>query len=203
MPGLNLSSKDHGLPLKSTVKSDRGRSDYSGLGKSEGPLVAISWNSFKAASPCPASPPLVSPSSPSPSSISPSPASPFSPPTQDCLYPHHFQQRHIQPTSCPSEVLSNVSNPPPKDEFASVLQHLHFYFKLGFQTLPENSWRLMSLPEKWSAASYLDWKGQISRNKEQWKVLISRLFWCDIKAWWKNRGLGVANAFQLRACTYK
>lgn len=198
-----MSSKDHGLSSKSAVKSDQGWSDYSGLGKFEGPLVAISWNSFKTASPWPALPTSTSSCPASPCLFCPSPAFPSSTLERDCLYPHHFQQRHIQPTSCPFEVLSNVSNPLPKDEFASVLQHLHFYFKLSFQTLPENSWRFMSLPEKSSAVSYLDWKGQISRNKEQWKVLISRLFQCDIKAWWKNRGLGVASAFELRAGTYK
>lgn len=111
--------------------------------------------------------------------ISPPPASPSSAPQQDCLYPH--QQRHVQPTSCPSKALSNVSNTPLKDKVASVHQRIYIYFKLSFQALPENSCRLMSLPEKSSTASYLDWKGQISRNKEQWKVLISRLFRCGIK----------------------
>lgn len=141
---------------------------------------------------------LVPPSFPSPSSASPSSA-----PQKNFLYPHPFHQWHFQPTSCPSEMFFNVFNPPQKDNFASVHQHLHFYFKLGFQALPENSWWLVSLPEQLSAVSYLDWKVQISRDKEQWKVLISRLFQYDIKAWWKNRWLGVASAFELRADTYK
>lgn len=87
---------------------------------------------------------LVPPSFPSPSSASPSSA-----PQQNFLYPQPFHQWHFQPTSCPSEMLFNVFNPPRKDNFASVHQHLHFYFKLGFQALPENSWWLMSLPELW------------------------------------------------------
>jgi len=83
-------------------------------------------------------------------------------------------------------VLTNVPNPPPKGKFAAALQNLHCYFKLSFQTLPENSCGLMSLPEKSSAVSYLNWKGHLPRNKEQWKVLISRLFWCYIKVCWKK-----------------
>lgn len=124
---------------------------------------------------------LVPPSFPSPSSALPS-----SSPQKNFLYPHSFHPWYFQPTSCPSEMLFNVFNPPRKDNFASVHQHLYFYFKLGFQALPENSWWLMSLPEQSSAVSCLDWKVQISRDKEWWKVLISRLFQCDIKAWWKN-----------------
>lgn len=62
-----------------------------------------------------------------------------------------FSTLSTRDTSSPPAAPQNCSlmsfNPPQKDNFASVHQHLHFYFKLGFQALPENSWWLVSLPE--------------------------------------------------------